>query len=138
MGDYLAGRIAGALGAARRHRTLVLGLTFKENLPDLRNSKVVDLVRGLARRGHQVDVHDPLADPGEAREFYGIELLAPGTAHPDAAAYDCVVGAVAHDSYRALDADALGRLVRPGGLVADVKGIWRDLALADERRLWEL
>jgi UDP-glucose 6-dehydrogenase len=77
MGDHLAGRIAGALGAARRHRTLVLGLTFKENLPDLRNSKVVDLVRGLTRRGHQVDVHDPLADPKEAQSFYGIELVAP-------------------------------------------------------------
>jgi len=138
MGDHLAGRIAGALGAARHHRTLVLGLTFKENLPDLRNSKVVDLVRGLTRRGHQVDVHDPLADPREALSLYGIELLAPGTAAPDGAVYDCLIGAVAHDAYRTLDAAALGRLVRPGGLVADVKGIWRDVALTDERRRWEL
>jgi UDP-N-acetyl-D-galactosamine dehydrogenase len=138
MGDHLAGRIAGALGAARRHRTLVLGLTFKENVPDLRNSKVVDLVRGLTRRGHQVDVHDPLADPQEALSLYGIELLAPGTARPNGAVYDCLVGAVAHDDYRTLDAAALGQLVRPGGLVADVKGIWRAVALTDERRRWEL
>src|SRR5215470_1811877 len=138
MGDHLAGRIAGALGAARHHRTLVLGLTFKENLPDLRNSKVVDLVRGLTRRGHQVDVHDPLADPKEAQSFYGIELVAPGTPRPNGAVYDCLVGAVAHDAYRSLDADALGRLVRPGGLVADVKGMWRSVELTDERRRWEL
>jgi UDP-N-acetyl-D-galactosamine dehydrogenase len=138
MGDHLAGRIAGALGAARRHRTLVLGLTFKENLPDLRNSKVVDLVRGLMRRGHQVEVHDPLADPEEARAFYGIELLAPGTARPNGDSYDCLVGAVAHDSYRALGAAEIGQLVRPGGLVADVKGIWRDVDLTDDRRRWEL
>ena len=138
MGDHLAGRIAGALGAARRHRTLVLGLTFKENLPDLRNSKVVDLVRGLTRRGHQVDVHDPLADPTEAQSFYGIELVAPGTERPNGAVYDCLVGAVAHDAYRSLDAEALGRLVRPGGLVADVKGMWRSVELTDQRRRWEL
>ncbi|MFO1060712.1 MAG: nucleotide sugar dehydrogenase [Dongiaceae bacterium] len=138
MGDYIAGRIAGAAGAAQRHRTLVLGLTFKENLPDLRNSKVVDLVRGLTRRGHQVAVHDPWADADEARRHYGIELLAPGEPLPPPGAYDCLVAAVAHDRYRALSPSELGGLLRPGGLIADIKGIWRDLPLADGRRRWEL
>lgn len=138
MGDYIAGRVAAALGAAQRHRTLVLGLTFKENLPDLRNSKVVDLVRGLTRRGHQVAVHDPWADADEARRLYGVELLAPREPLPPGDGYDCVVGAVAHDRYRALSAAEAARLVRPGGLIADIKGMWRDLPLEDGRRRWEL
>ena len=138
MGDYIAGRIAGIAGGAQRHRTLVLGLAFKENLPDLRNSKVVDLVRGLTRRGHQVDVHDPWADAEEARRHYGIELVAPGEPLPPATSYDCVVGAVAHDRYRRLTPAELAGLLRPGGLLADIKGMWRDLPLADGRRRWEL
>ena len=60
---------------AAKPRTLVLGLTFKENLPDLRNSKVVDLIHGLQARGHAVDVHDPHADAAEAKSAYG--LVAP-------------------------------------------------------------
>jgi len=138
MGEVLAGRIADELKAAGRGnpaRILVLGLTFKENVPDLRNSKVVDIVRGLEARGHQVAVHDPRADPQEARALYGIELV------PDldaAAGYDAVVGAVAHDAYRALDADRLARLLAPGGLVADIKGLWRDVTLPEGLRRWRL
>ena len=79
MGDHMAGRIAAALaesgGARPAGRVLVLGLTFKENVPDLRNSKVIDLIDGLQRRGHAVDVHDPHADPSEAKSSYGIGLL---------------------------------------------------------------
>jgi len=138
MGDHLAARIAGAMGASSRHRTLVLGLTFKENLPDLRNSRVVDLVRGLTRRGHQVEVHDPCADAEEARRHYGIELHAPSTALPNDGDFDCLVGAVAHDPYRRLGTADFERLVRPGGLVADVKGMWRDATLPQDRSRWEL
>src|SRR3546814_16678433 len=61
---------------AGRASVLVLGLTFKENVPDLRNTRVVDLVRGLQAYGHDVAVHDPLADPAEAKREYGIDLLA--------------------------------------------------------------
>ena len=138
MGGVLAGRIAAELEAAGRGnpaRVLVLGLTFKENVPDLRNSKVVDIVRGLEARGHRVAVHDPRADRDEARALYGIELL------PDldaATGFDAVIGAVAHDAYRALDADRLSRLLVPGGLVADIKGLWREVTLPEGLRRWRL
>ena len=139
MGAYVANEIAKALGVRRSGadgaRILVLGLTFKENIPDLRNSKVVDLVRGLRARGHRVEVHDPFADPDEANGLYGIDLL---TNLAGVAGYDCVVGAVAHDEYRALKPSDFARLLRTDGLVADVKGIWRGITLPAETGRWEL
>ena len=131
MGEWLAARIHERLAGARR--VLVLGLTFKENVPDLRNSKVVDLVRALASRGHAVDVHDPLADAAEARDAHGIALLASLDA---ARGYDAVVGAVAHRGYAAMDGAALARLLAADGLVADVKGMWRRVALPAGLRRW--
>ncbi len=133
MGDYVAGEIAKRL--APGSRALVLGLTFKENVPDLRNSKVVDVVRGLVARGHAVDVHDPLADPAEARAEYG---LTPLPSLDAASGYDAVVGAVAHRAYATLDGAALARLLKPGGLVADVKGMWRRLDLPPGLARWSL
>jgi UDP-N-acetyl-D-galactosamine dehydrogenase len=137
MGPYIAGEIMRALDmpAGSTPRLLLLGLTFKEDVPDLRNSKVVDLVEGLRRAGAAVTVHDPLADPEEALALYGIELA---SELPDAADFDGLVAAVPHAPYRDFTADRLGRLVRPGGLVADVKGIWRKLALPGTVRRWSL
>jgi UDP-N-acetyl-D-galactosamine dehydrogenase len=135
MGEFFAARIWRELGRPKSARVLVLGLTFKENVRDLRNSKVADLVRALERAGAEVTVHDPMADSEAARVQYGFEL-APGL---DAlAGFDAVVGAVAHNVYRALGAADFRRLVNPGGLVADVKGIWRGLALPDGIRRWSL
>jgi UDP-N-acetyl-D-glucosamine/UDP-N-acetyl-D-galactosamine dehydrogenase len=140
MGDYVAKRIAEAAAAAglgSHLRSLVLGLTFKENLPDLRNSKVVDLIRGLEARGHSVLVHDPRADAAEARAAYGIELCA----DPFKVAgkgFDCLIGAVAHDQYRALSGSELALLVKPGGLIADIKAIWRGRELPEGRQRWQL
>jgi UDP-N-acetyl-D-galactosamine dehydrogenase len=135
MGAALAARIAAAL-PSRPQRILVLGLTFKENVPDLRNSRVVDLIGALAAHGHTVEVHDPLASPREAAELYDIRLL------PDIAglsrAYDAVVGAVPHRVYRDLSADALAALLRPDGLLADIKGMWRGLVLPPGLRRWQL
>ena len=99
---------------------LILGLTFKENVPDLRNSKVIDLVRALRAHGHRVAVHDPHADPAEAQHEYGLDL-AP---LPTGAAYDCVIGAVRHDPIKALGAAQLSAMLRPDGLVADLKRMW--------------
>ena len=116
MGDYLARRIADAahaLGLGGKPRSLVLGLTFKENLPDLRNSKVVDLIQGLQRRGHDVSVHDPRAEASEAKAVYGIELCADPFA-ASAGGFDCLIGAVAHDQYRDMSSSDLGRLVQAG------------------------
>ncbi len=137
MGDYVAeciDRAQRAHGDGGPKRALVLGLTFKENVPDLRNSKVIDVVGGLRERAYTVDVHDPLADPAEAEVLYGVKLLA---GLESASGYDCVVGAVAHDAYRDFGADTLARLLAAGGLVADVKGMWRDLVLPDGVARWE-
>jgi len=117
MAEYLAGRIAAALPSPSH--ILVLGLTFKENVPDLRNTKVMDLIDVLKDRGHTVSVHDPLADPKEAKALFDIDLL------PEASGtFDCVVGCVAHAGYETHDLD---RLLAEGGLIADIKGIWRGL-----------
>jgi len=131
MGGYFAERIDAALAAGLPQakgegpngagKVLVLGLTFKENVPDLRNSKVVDLIASLRERGRQVAVHDPLANPQEARALFGLELLAD---LPAAEGFDCVVGAVAHSDYRQLAAADFSRLLRPGGIVFDLRDMW--------------
>jgi UDP-N-acetyl-D-galactosamine dehydrogenase len=95
---------------------LVLGLTFKENVPDLRNSKVAELVTALAAHGHDVTVHDPMADPAEATHEYGITLDGDALSR----SYDLVVLAVPHRAYLEMEG-GLARLVASGGLFADIK-----------------
>ena len=142
MGDHIAERIVDSYAQGDQGdgppRTLVLGLTFKENLPDLRNSKVVDLIQGLRSRGHRVEVHDARADPAEAKTLYGETLRSGLNLGQGEAPFDCVVGAVPHEAYKALGAAELARLVRPGGLICDVKAMWRGRALPDGLRRWEL
>lgn len=125
MGAYIARALARALAARApgRARILVLGLAFKENVPDLRNTKVVDVVRELAAMGHVVDVHDPVVDPDEARHEYGIAPVEPG------ARYDAIVLAVAHERFARMQAENLRALAAPGAIVFDVKGAWRGLAM---------
>lgn len=134
MGAYIAHEIHDALGG-EAGRVLVLGLTFKENVPDLRNSRVVDVVTTLREQGHTVDVHDPQASPAEAKSIFGIDLL---TSLDGAAGYDAVIGAVKHREYDEFDAKALAGLLAADGLLADIKGIWRGLALDDRIRRWQL
>jgi UDP-N-acetyl-D-galactosamine dehydrogenase len=113
----------------------VLGLTFKENCPDLRNSKVIDVIRELQSYGAQVHVHDPLASPAEARHEYGVELV-PWADLPRASA---IVAAVAHASLleRPLD-DVLAKL-DAGGLYVDVKSRADAKALAARGvQVWRL
>ena len=126
MGPWLAERIHVELVKQGRGagRVLVLGLTFKENVPDLRNSKVVDLIARLRALGHTVAVHDACASAEEARHEYGETLL---QGLDDAAGYDAVVGAVPHAAYVAMGAARLGEMLKPGGLIADIKGMWRGL-----------
>ena len=117
----MAGWVAERLHRARdgkAGRTLVLGLTFKEDVPDLRNSKVADLVAALADKGHEVTVHDPHASSEEARHEYALELAT----EPLAGTYDLVVLAVAHRHYLELGPERLRALVAPGGTLADLKG----------------
>ena len=143
MGAWMADRIAdayenskGGAKAKSKPRTLVLGLTFKENIRDIRNTRVELLVSRLATRGHNVDVHDALADAADAKEQYGIELLQ--SLDDVSKPYDCLVAAVSHNEYRALSDADFARLVAPGGLVADIKSIWRDRALPGNLRRWQL
>ena len=122
INDAMAFWVADELHKARREKpgnVLVLGLTFKENIPDLRNSKVADLVTALGRLGHAVTVHDPHADAAEARHEYGIPLVA----EPFARKYDMVVLAVPHAEYIAMGGDALRGLLKKGGTLADLKGV---------------
>ncbi|MCB1914691.1 MAG: nucleotide sugar dehydrogenase [Rhodocyclaceae bacterium] len=98
-------------------RVTVLGLTFKENCPDLRNSKVIDVIRELQSFGCEVTVHDPVAESREAEEEYGVGLTE-WEAVPES---DAIVAAVAHADYDRMGLDALLAKLRPGGVFADVK-----------------
>lgn len=124
MGAYVANQLVKAMLKRRIHvegaRVLVLGLTFKENCPDLRNTRVVDVVAELRDHGVHVDVHDPWADPQEARHEYGLDLIA----EPDAAAYDGIVLAVAHDGFRLAGAKALRRYGRDASVFCDLKSVF--------------
>jgi len=134
VADCIADRLA-AQAKTRRAPVLVLGLTFKENVPDLRNSQVPSLVHRLMTRGHAVEVHDPLADADEARRHYGLRLL---PSLEGKRGYGCVVGAVAHEAYRAFAEEGIEGLLKPGGLVADIRGMWRGLELSADYGRWEL
>jgi len=124
MGAYVAGQLVKAMLKRRIHvdgaRVLVLGLTFKENCPDLRNTRVVDVVEELRDYGCSVDVHDPWADAEEARHEYGLDLI--GT--PETGAYDGVVLAVAHDAFRTAGPDALRSHGRDGCVFCDLKSVF--------------
>jgi UDP-N-acetyl-D-galactosamine dehydrogenase len=139
MGHYVADELARALARQSRERraarVLMLGLTFKEDVPDLRNSKVIDVIRGLEGWGHEVLVHDPHADRAEAKHEYGVDMIGD---LDGLGAFDCVVAAVAHRAYAAFDTGRLATLTRPGGVIADVKGVWRSLEMPPDRVRWEL
>ena len=131
MGAWIADRLHERRGG-QAGSVLVLGLTFKENVPDLRNSRTIDVIRRLEALGHRVSVADPLADADEAQRDYGFALTAVGPAR-----YDLVLGAVGHKEYRDMDARHLAALLTEGGTLADVKGIWRSLDLPGVDR-WSL
>ena len=122
MAKFVAAKAADMLGrhgkGVRGATINILGLSFKENVTDIRNSKVADLRNELVAQGARVNVHDPLADPAQAEHEYGIALV-DWDALPRA---DALILAVAHKAYRARDAgDFLGKLA-PAGCVLDIKG----------------
>ncbi|MCC3303861.1 nucleotide sugar dehydrogenase [Sneathiella sp. HT1-7] len=133
MGKFIADSIHENLNG--KSKILVLGVTFKENVPDLRNTKVVDIIQVLRDHGHEVDVHDPLADKDEAQQFLGIDLI---ESLSDLSGYNAIVGAVAHSVYRDLSPAALEEMMGGDGLVADVKGIWRDTEFSPQIKRWQL
>jgi UDP-N-acetyl-D-galactosamine dehydrogenase len=131
MGAWVADELHAKLG--RVGSVLVMGLAFKENVPDLRNSRVIDVIRRLEALGHEIAVHDPLADPREAQHEYGINLAADALQGQ----YDLVLVAVPHEAYAALADDMLAGMVAEGGLLADLKNIYARRRLAGVTR-WTL
>ena len=121
MGAYVASQLVKRMTkegiAVKGARVLILGLTFKENTPDLRNTRVIDIVAELEDYGIAVDVHDPWADPAEALAYYGIDLVA----DPDADAYDGIVLAVAHHQFRDAGPATLRAFGRPTHVLYDLK-----------------
>jgi UDP-N-acetyl-D-glucosamine/UDP-N-acetyl-D-galactosamine dehydrogenase len=133
MGQWIAEKIHSKRNG-KPGSVLFLGLTFKENVPDLRNSKVVDVIGTLKSLGHDVTVHDPIADSAEAEHEYGITLS------DDAlqSRYDVVVVAVAHDTYRAFDSEQRDKLTQDGGLLVDLKRIWPEHVMSNDKQFWTL
>ena len=133
MGAYVASQLVKKMAQeglpVRGARVLVLGLTFKENTPDLRNSRVIDIIRELQDYGIGVDVHDPWADPDEAQAEYGVTLVdAPGSG-----TYDAMVIAVGHRQYREMGEVQIRAFGRPcAHVLYDLKGVL-DKASSDVR-----
>ena len=118
MAPWVAERLDAKL-ESKASRILVLGLTFKEDVPDLRNSKVADLIGALAERGHEVVVHDPHADAEEALHEYGLAL----DANALTGSYDMVLLAVPHREYLEMGSASLRERLAAGGTLADLKGV---------------
>jgi UDP-N-acetyl-D-glucosamine/UDP-N-acetyl-D-galactosamine dehydrogenase len=120
MGVFVAGELIKLMARAGVYqpqaRVLVLGLSFKENCPDLRNTRVVDLIRELESFNLVVDVHDPEVSLGQAREEYGLLLKG----DPEQAAYEAVILAVAHSQFLDRQHELRGYLV-DGGVLYDVR-----------------
>ncbi|MGS1117179.1 Vi polysaccharide biosynthesis UDP-N-acetylglucosamine C-6 dehydrogenase TviB [Castellaniella sp. UC4442_H9] len=123
MGTYVVAQLVKAMTKRRIQvqdsHVLVMGLTFKENCPDLRNTRVVDIVRELREYNIKVDVYDPWVDPAEARHEYGITPIA----KPEAGSYDGVIVAVAHHQFAEMGAAALRALGKPQHVLYDLKYI---------------
>ncbi len=123
MGGYVVSQLIKRMTKngvpVRGARVLVMGLTFKEGTPDLRNSRVVDILRELRDFDVSVDVTDPWADPGAARAEFGVDLVP----DPERAAYDAVVLAVAHPEFRAMGREVREYVKAPESIVYDLKGV---------------
>lgn len=121
MGRHIAGQV---IKLMMHHKiqvsgasVLVMGLAFKENCPDLRNSRVIDIIRELERYNILVDAHDPWVDTDNAKSEYDIDLVA----EPEQGAYDAVILAVAHDVFAETGVDRLRAFCKPDGILYDVK-----------------
>ncbi len=125
MGGYVAKQIVKRLVKAGKNiqssKVLIMGITFKEDVSDIRNSKVVDVYRELLSYGVKVDVVDPYADSNEVKEEYQFDL----TENP-AVNYDVVVAAVSHDKYKDLDEKYFKSISNENALFVDIKGIYRN------------
>ena len=112
-------------------KVLVKGVTFKEDVSDIRNSKIIDTVKEIQSFNIHVDVVDPFAEPEEVKEEYGLDL-----AKGEGVEYDAVLIATPHEPYRSMSPQELYSITRPSGLIADLKGIFK--GRITERDYWSL
>ena len=121
MGNYVAESVIKLMTRRRIQvvdsRILIMGLAFKENCPDLRNTRVVDIIRELAQYNAQIDVYDPWVDGTEAEHEYGLSVIA----EPAAGTYDAIILCVGHDQFRKMGAEAIRRLGKDNHVLYDVK-----------------
>lgn len=124
MGDYVAGQLIKAMLrkriAVEQARVLIMGVTFKENCPDVRNTKVIDVLAALKEYGITADVTDPCADPAEMRRQYGIDLVAA----PEPATYDGILLAVPHEAFKAMDVAQIRGLGKNPHVFFDMKSVF--------------
>ena len=123
MGGYVARELIKELirrgGTPKGSRILVMGLTFKENCPDLRNTRVTDIIGELKEYAATVDVWDPWVDAAEAKHEYGLDVIAA----PKAGDYDAIVLSVAHSQFAEMGAEKIRALGKPGSVLFDVKSM---------------
>lgn len=121
MGQYVVSQLVKSMLKKRIHvdgaKVLVMGLTFKENCPDIRNTKVVDILAELKEYGAEADVFDPWVDTAEAQHEYGITPVQ----QPEQGSYDAVILAVGHKQFRDLGAEGIRAFRKPGGVLYDLK-----------------
>ena len=121
MGEYVVSRVVKEMIKKRIHvegaKILIMGLTFKENCPDLRNTRVVDMVKELREYNAMVDVYDPWVNPDEAVHEYGIRPIE----KPENGTYDAVILAVSHNEFRAMGASAIRALGKANHVLYDIK-----------------
>ncbi|MBN2700392.1 MAG: Vi polysaccharide biosynthesis UDP-N-acetylglucosamine C-6 dehydrogenase TviB [Methylohalobius sp. ZOD2] len=124
MGEYVISRLVKLMNQRRIHvcqsNILMLGITFKENCPDIRNTRVIDMIRELQTYHANVEIYDPWAYPEEAKEELGIELL---EQPPETDRYDAIILATAHDRFREMGTTWIRSLGKPNAVVFDVKGM---------------
>jgi len=136
MGAYVAGQLHHFLGddadAAKMRDILLLGFTFKENINDIRNTKVVDVVNVLKEFGYNIDIHDPHAVPEEVQHEYGLDVL---PSLPRDKQYDGIALMVGHDAYTEMNAGSVEALLKMAGgskpVVYDIKGVWKSLGFSE-------
>jgi UDP-N-acetyl-D-galactosamine dehydrogenase len=138
MGAYVAQRVIKLMAKhaqpIRGARVGILGITFKESVPDIRNSKVIDIYNELRAFGVEPIVHDPLADPETVRRAYDIELADLPTLQDLGA----LIVAVPHPEYKSLDGAAVSGMLRRDGIVADIKSILEPASLRSDIAYWSL
>jgi len=132
MGEYVVSQLTKAMIKKKQQvngaKVLVMGLTFKENCPDVRNTKIVDILSELEEYEIDVDVYDPWVNHEEAKEEYGVELIE----KTSAGSYDAVIFAVAHHQFKSMSNEEIKALMKPEHIIYDLKYML-DPSLADLR-----